>query len=105
MSREFGSYESGYFHYQMELAADDCLGGGDELTRLWGAFFKEFKEIAYAISSSEAGDSSPAYPIFENIKRMDALEKNLSAIKSYLDVYRRVADDAVEGYVRAQKVK
>ncbi len=81
MSREFGSYETGYFHYQMSNATSDCLGGSDELTRLWGKFFAEFEPIAYAIASSEAGDSGPA-------------------IEAYVNTYERVAEHAASAAVR-----
>lgn len=44
MSREFGSYVNGYFHSQMEQAAEDCKNGDYPLTKVWGNFLKEFSE-------------------------------------------------------------
>lgn len=99
MSREFGSYHAGYFHYQMETAADDCLSGHDELTRLWGAFLREFAHVAYAIASSEANDSGPDYPIFETMERLPELKRRLAAIEAYTAPYRAVAEAAVRRHI------
>lgn len=103
MSREFGSYSGGYFHTQMQYAADDCLSGKDEITRLWGKFFDEFKEIAYAIASSEASDSSADYPIFETIKRIDTIKKRIEEIENYCYVFDQVAKKAVQNYIEENK--
>jgi hypothetical protein len=84
MSREFGSYEPGYFHYQMDLAAQDCREGNDELTRLWGGFLSAFYPIAYAIASSEAGDSGPDFPVNATKEHMAALRRELDKIEQYV---------------------
>ena len=103
MSREFGSYENGYFHQQIQQGAKDCLEGNDELTRLWGKFLEEFYEVAYAISTSEAGDSGPYRPIIENLNRMTALQDRLDDIKSFLEIFDDVAKRAVSEYIDSQK--
>ena len=95
MSGEFGSYTSGYFWQQIEQAAEDCKGGGDEMTRLWGAFLVEFAPIAQAIAWSEAGDSGEHGSILETIQRMPHLKQRLAAIENYVAVFRRVADEAI----------
>lgn len=95
MSREFGSYESGYFHTQMENAASDLARGGDELSRIWAGFFDEFQHVAYAIASSEAGDSSSDYPIFETMQRMKALKDRLRDVENFIAPFQSVAREAV----------
>ena len=95
MSREFGSYSSGYFHSQMQTAADDCKAGRDPLTQLWGEFLDEFAAVAYDIASSEACDSGPDAPIIETIQRMPSLKRKLNAIEMFVEPYKRVADEAV----------
>lgn len=87
MSREFGSYNSGYFDHQMEIAGKDCREGRDPLTKLWGEFLAEFQHVAYAIATSEACDSGPDYPIMENIQRMEELKRRLGNIESFLRPY------------------
>lgn len=101
MSREFGSYMSGYLHDQIQYAADDLAGGRDALTRAWAPFFQEFHEIAYAICSSEACDAGPDYPILETINRIGRLKTILSDIEGHVAVYKRVADTAVREAAKA----
>jgi hypothetical protein len=81
VSREFGSYEPGYFHYQIDLAAQDCRGGHDEMTRLWGEFLAVFRDVSYAIASSEAGDSSESFTVKETIKAMPKMREALDQIE------------------------
>lgn len=95
MSREFGSYMNGYFHSQMEYAAEDCAAGDDELTRLWGGWFRAFYNVSYAIASSEAGDSGPDHSIYETIQAMPVLKRATADIESYLEPYQRVMNLAV----------
>lgn len=96
MSREFGEYYSGgYFHDKISYAAEDCKEGRDQLTRLWGEFLEEFKDVAYQISNSEAADSGPDAPISETIMKMPALKRKLDAIEGFILPYQRVAQEAV----------
>jgi hypothetical protein len=99
MSREFGSYSSGYFDTQMEYAAEDCQRGRDALTRQWGVFLEAFKPVAVAIASSEACDSGPDYPIMETISAMPALRAALDEIERHVSVYRDVAQAAVREHL------
>ena len=103
MSREFGSYMSGYFHTQIEYAADDCLCGRDGITRLWGEFLKAFYPVAYAISTSEACDSDVDYPIMECIRQMPELESRLKDISEYLRPFEDVIDEAIKDFVSKNK--
>ena len=102
MSREFGSYDSGYFHTQMENAASDLANGSDELSRIWAGFFQEFQHIAYAIASSEACDSGEDYPILETIQRMEALKRQLGRVEEFVKPYRAVAAAAVRQALKDQ---
>jgi len=103
MSREFGSYCNGYFHTQMSQAADDCRGGREQITRLWGDFLAEFAEVAYSISSCEASDSCVDDPIMQSLRSMPHLEKRLAMIRDYLEPFKRVAETAVREAVEKKK--
>lgn len=105
MSREFGSYMSGYFHHQMQYAAEDCASGKDELTRLWGKFFEEFYHVAYQIANSEACDSGPDAPIIETIQRLPALKKHLDDIEKYTRTYKDCMEEAVRQALKKEKNK
>lgn len=95
MSREFGSYTSGYFDTQIETAAYDCLGGHYEHTRLWGEFLKEFSEVAYGIASAEAYDWSEGGAVIRSIRHFPAIRQALKDIEEYLKPFQDVADEAV----------
>jgi predicted MarR family transcription regulator len=103
MSREFGSYTSGYFDSQMEQAASDLMTGSYALTRAWAPFFEEFCPVAYAIASSEAGDSGPDYSILETIRHIERLKALLGDIERHVEPYKRVADAAVRDALKAQE--
>lgn len=105
MSREFGSYNGGYFHQQIDNCANDALAGRDELTRLWGQFLAEFSPIAYSIASSEACDSGEDDTIIETIARLSALQKRLYDVEKYVESYKRVAEEAVRKALRRQNDK
>jgi hypothetical protein len=100
MSGEFGGYRGGYFHNQIEYAAEDLADGRDDLTHEWAKFFEAFYPIAKAISWSEACDSGPAYPITETINRIGALKVILNDIEARVKVYKEVADDAIRNHVK-----
>lgn len=95
MSREFGTYGGGYFHSKMNDAADDLAGGNDQMTRLWGKFFDAFRDVAYAIASSEAGDSGEEHTVIETIRHLPAMKAALAAIEQHVRGYDDVARDAV----------
>lgn len=92
MSGEFGSYNEGYFHSQMEYAADDCLGGSYEITKKWGEFLNEFRDVATAISWAEACDTGESHAIIESMKKIELLEQKLRDIKQYLRPFKDVAE-------------
>lgn len=103
MSREFGSYGGGYFHSKMNDAADDLASGRDDMTKLWGKFFDAFRDVAYAIASSEACDSSEDHTIVETIQHLPAMKAALTAIEHHVRVYDDVAKDAVRKALEAKQ--
>lgn len=103
MSREFGSYVSGYFHSQIDYAAGDLAEGNGELTRLWGKWFREFYDTAYAIASYEAGDSGTYYPVITTIKALPALKQAMADIEEYLRPFERVMEEAIREKVKDSK--
>lgn len=103
LSREFGSYMSGYFHSQIDYAASDLAEGKGELTRLWGKWLEEFYKIAYAIASYEADDSGMYDPIVTTIKTLPALRVAMAAIEEYLDPFEDVMEMAVREKVEDTK--
>lgn len=103
MSGEFGRHESGYFHTQMEAAAEDLRGGRFEITRAWAQFFENFKVIADAISYAEAGDSGQHWPIMETMARMQVLKNSLIAVEEYVEPFKDVAQQAVSDMAKLRK--
>lgn len=100
MSREFGSYDSGFFHTQIENAAGDLEGASDETSRVWAPFFRAFFPVAYAIASSEAGDSGEDASILETIKALPALQEALDAVKAHVAAYDAIAKAAVQAALK-----
>jgi hypothetical protein len=95
MSREFGSYASGYLHTQIEYAASDLEHGRDATTRAWSKFFRAFHPVAYAICSSEACDSGEDDSIVATIKALPELQAALDEMKQHVALYDRLMKDAV----------
>lgn len=60
MSREFGSYCTGYLWSQIQTAEGDCTGGQYPLTRAFACVFSALDPMTYALCSAEAGDSGEA---------------------------------------------
>lgn len=95
MSREFGSYRSGYFHDQIKTCAEDAMAGRCEITRRWGAFLNALYPIAYSISSAEECDSDEYDPVMRSIEHIDSIRTALEDIQTYLRPFKDVADGAV----------
>jgi hypothetical protein len=103
VSREFGDGWGGYFHTKIQNAAEDCRGGRDTLTQLWGKFLEEFAEVAYQIAGSEACDSGPYAPIIETINRLPELRQRLAAIQTYVEPFKDCMEDAVRKAVNERE--
>lgn len=95
MSREFGSYAVGYFHQQIDNAADDLAGARYPSTRAWAEFFRAFYPVAYAIASAEAADAREGESIIAALRQTPALERALEKVNEFLAPYREVAESAV----------
>lgn len=104
MSREFGEYGcSGYFHQKLGAVVEDARSGKDPLTKLWGEFLESIQPVAYAIASSEARDAGPDFTIFQTIESFNEINRRLEAIRSFVEPYRRVAEEAVRSSLRNSK--
>jgi hypothetical protein len=99
MSREFGEYERGYFHQKIASCANDCKGGRDQLTKLWGKFLEEFSHVAHEISNSEACDAGPDAPIIESIKRLPRLRELFMDVQKYLTPYDACMREAIKMHI------
>lgn len=96
MSGEFGSYGGGYFHTQIEQAADDCLSSGNEqITREWGKVLQAFYPVAHAISWCEARDSGVDAPIMATIEHLPDIQKAIDDVKRYVRPFQDIADAAL----------
>jgi len=95
MSREFGSYNAGYFDSQMEYAAEDCEGGAYEITRRWGKVLRAFAPVAYAIACAEALDSSEYAPILASIQQWSEIRAAIEGLEDYLYPFKRIMEEAV----------
>lgn len=100
MSGEFGSYEGGYFHSQIDAMAIDLANGREPLTRAWAPFFETFKPVATAISYVEACDSSPARSILATLDHIAKLKAALAQVEAHVEPYSVVARVAVEQALR-----
>ena len=99
MSREFGNGQY-FFHEKIRGAKEDLI---EESRNNFHAQFipllDELYELAYAISSVEAGDSCEDRSIFkamESVPKMIEILKNID--EKELSKYRRVAEEAVREY-------
>lgn len=60
MSREFGSYCTGYLWSQIQTAESDCAEGQYPLTRAFACVFKALDPMTYGLCTAEAGDGGEA---------------------------------------------
>ena len=103
MSREFGSYCNGYFHSQIEYAAEDCENGDCEITRLWGKVLRSMTDVAYAISSAEANDSGEWFPIKQSIEDMASVQDAINDVGAYLTRFRDLIDAALRDALKKER--
>lgn len=97
MSREFGDYGGGgYFHSKVESALNDLKEESrDEFHRKFIPLFEELYLISYAIASVEAGDSCIDRSIFQTMESIPKMERWIEKMNQDLEVYRRVAQEAI----------
>lgn len=81
MSREFG-YGSTFFHQKIADAGDDCQSGSDPLTKAWGKVIDALRDVAWSISSVEAGDAGVSDLKIESVKALRRVREALYGIEA-----------------------
>jgi len=105
MSREFGEYMGGYFHDKIRNALYDLENESFHgLHKEFIPLFKSLYEVAYAISSVEAGDSNIERTISTTLLELPRMKKCLADVEESLKPYKQVAEDAVRKHI-AEEVK
>lgn len=108
MSREFGDYDGGFFHNKVANAAGDARGGHHPLTLAWGKVLEAMQDVAWSISSVEAGDSSPSDLQIVSVKALrlvrDALYGVDALTRETIDVQRDAVRGIVTGLARVEKI-
>lgn len=106
MSREFGDHTGGYFHDKVRGCVDDLKEEAtEEFHKEFIPLFESLYEIAYAIASVEACDSSLPRTINTTIEELPRLKRAIAQIEQKVEPYKRVAEYAVEDYIRQKEKK
>ena len=99
VSREFGSEP--FFHHKISDAADDCRGGSDPLTLAWGGVIDAMRDVAWSISSVEAGDTGSPSLAIESVEALRKVRDALCRVEiltSYVvDVQRETVNGIIGG--------
>jgi hypothetical protein len=98
MSREFG-YGSTFFHQKIADAGDDCQSGSDPLTKAWGKVIDALRDVAWSISSVEAGDAGARDLKIESVKALRGVREALYGIEALTSEVVDVQKDTVNGIV------
>ena len=97
MSREFGEHGSGFFHEKLYSCLEDLkFEAKEDFHQKFIPLYRELYEIAYAISSVEAGDSCIDRSIFETMNRLPAIKDIVKDLEDTVYPYRRIAEEAVK---------
>lgn len=107
MSREFGEYGGGgYFHDKLRNALEDLQHEArEDFHKKFIPLFEQLYELAYAIASVEAGDSCIDRSIFQTMESMPHMRKWMEEMNKELEVYRRVAQEAVRDKTKRSLLK
>ena len=106
MSREFGNYYGGYFHDKIQNALTDLeQEAGTGFHKEFIPLFESLYEIAYAISSVEACDSSLSRSIITTIDELPKMMKTLKNLEKSVEVYQQVSRNAIRQYINEQEKK
>lgn len=104
MSREFGEYGQGFFHEKLFNCLEDLkFEAREDFHRKFIPLFRELYEIAYAISSVEACDSSIDRTVFETINRLPKIKETIKDLENTVEPYKRVAEEAVRQAVKKDR--
>lgn len=108
MSREFGDDDGGYFHTKVANAASDARGGNHPLTLAWGKVLEAMEDVAWSISSVEAGDSSGSDLQIASVKALRAVRDALYGVdaltRETVDIQRDVVRSLAMSLARVEKV-
>lgn len=94
MSREFGDTIGGFFHDKLRYAVEDAESGTLTYTRAVGKVLQPLAEIAWHVSSVEAGDSSTEAVVSSILQHLPELRLAVDALAQSVYSHQRVADDA-----------
>ncbi len=106
MSREFGGNGGygGFFHDKIRNAKEDLEGEASfELHKEFIPLLESLYEIAYAISSVEAGDSCIDRTISTTLQELPKMKKWVAKMEESLRPYQDVAEAAVRDYIESEK--
>jgi hypothetical protein len=105
MSREFGEERGGmFFHQHIEAARDDSQSGGSRGAKVMLAFLEPLAEIAYAVSSEEACDSSESYVVQKAQENYRKLQDAMTVLRVFLDPSIELAANALAATMRYEVV-
>lgn len=91
MSREFGSECGGFFHNKLQGALEDASGGTSNGAKLMAAILAPLANIAYDVSSEEAGDASESGVIDSVHENLEAIERAVSGLQHFIAPARELA--------------
>ena len=104
MSREFGENRGSFFHGKLYACMEDLRGEArEDFHKKFIPLFEELYEIAWAISSVEAGDSCIDRSIMETMQRIPRMKQFIKNMEDYLTPYQRVAEEAVRKAVESKE--
>jgi hypothetical protein len=96
---------SGFMHHKIQYAAEDCDQGQYELTHKLAHILKSLENIAYSVSSIEAGDDAEGSAILDTIKELPKVKAAVDDLENYLRVFGSVAQYAIREYLEKNSQK
>jgi hypothetical protein len=91
MSREFGNEYGGFFHQKIANALDDAKGGRSRGAALMAALLEPLADLAYAVSSEEACDSSESRVVEAAFDAEPKLRQAMYALDAFIDPAKKLA--------------
>jgi hypothetical protein len=96
MSGEFGDYTgNGFFHDHIRHAGEAKLQADYDLSKQWCEFVEALYPVCKAVSYCEAGDSDISSLILKSLEEIPKIKLSLQKIENGLEIYRRLAEDAI----------
>jgi len=100
MSREFGEAVGGFFHDKLRYAVEDAEGGKSPYTKVIGEVLVPLAEMAWQVSSVEAGDASEEAVISSILQHLPGLKRAVQHLEYAVQAHRNLADAAAYRAVR-----